>query len=304
MPAAGAAIKDTLRRRKLNPGPRAWDFLSIALTVMAADLAGHRDRSPDGWTRVFELEISVADPAFCSTQAQVLERLLGFLTTDIWRLRFIGGGFQPAPEREIVRPGDDCVVLLSGGLDSFIGAIDLSKAGHKSLAVSQSVRGDDAKQDAFAAVIGGGLNHLRLNHNVRVPNPEAMPSQRARSIIFLAHGILAAGTVSSSDEVVLNVCENGFISINPPLTDMRLGSLSTRTSHPAVLQMLQQILDAGNFWVRLVNPYQQKTKGEMLLEAKKPRTPLKTFMKEAGGVNACADLYARYFGRARRGSVR
>jgi hypothetical protein len=37
---------------------------------------------------------------------------------------------------------------------------------------------------------------------------------------------------------------------------------------------------------------------------KKPGTPLKAFMTEAGGVNACADLYARYFGRARRGSVR
>ena len=33
---------------------------------------------------------------------------------------------------------------------------------------------------------------------------------------------------------------------------------------------------------------------------KKPRTRLKTFMKEAGGVNACADLYARYFGRGGR----
>ncbi len=30
---------------------------------------------------------------------------------------------------------------------------------------------------------------------------------------------------------------------------------------------------------------------------KEPRTRLKMFMKEAGGVNACADLYARYFGR-------
>jgi hypothetical protein len=29
-------------------------------------------------------------------------------------------------------------------------------------------------------------------------------------------------------------------------------------------------------------------------------TQLKTFMKEAGGVNACADLYARYFGRGTR----
>jgi hypothetical protein len=37
---------------------------------------------------------------------------------------------------------------------------------------------------------------------------------------------------------------------------------------------------------------------------KKPGTPLKAFMTEAGGVNACANLYARYFGRARRGSVR
>jgi hypothetical protein len=33
---------------------------------------------------------------------------------------------------------------------------------------------------------------------------------------------------------------------------------------------------------------------------KVPRTRLKTFMKEAGGVNACADLYARYFGRSGR----
>jgi hypothetical protein len=33
---------------------------------------------------------------------------------------------------------------------------------------------------------------------------------------------------------------------------------------------------------------------------KKPRTRLKTFMKEVGGVNACADLYARYFRRGAR----
>ena len=33
---------------------------------------------------------------------------------------------------------------------------------------------------------------------------------------------------------------------------------------------------------------------------KKPRTPLKAFMKEAGGVNACADMYAKCRGRAAR----
>jgi hypothetical protein len=33
---------------------------------------------------------------------------------------------------------------------------------------------------------------------------------------------------------------------------------------------------------------------------KKPEARLKGFMKEAGGVNACADLYTRYFGRRAR----
>jgi hypothetical protein len=31
--------------------------------------------------------------------------------------------------------------------------------------------------------------------------------------------------------------------------------------------------------------------------SKEPAVRLRTFMKEAGGINACADLYARYFGR-------
>jgi len=35
--------------------------------------------------------------------------------------------------------------------------------------------------------------------------------------------------------------------------------------------------------------------------SKAPETGLKTFMKKAGGVNACAALYARYFGRGQRG---
>jgi hypothetical protein len=33
---------------------------------------------------------------------------------------------------------------------------------------------------------------------------------------------------------------------------------------------------------------------------KEPRTRLKTFMKEVGGVNACSDLYAKCCGEAAR----
>jgi len=68
--------------------------------------------------------------------------------------------------------------------------------------------------------------------------------------------------------VTLYVCENGFISINPPLTGARLGSLSTRTSHPVFLGLIQQLLDTADLRVRVENPYQLKTKGEMLRECK------------------------------------
>lgn len=267
----GAAVKDEILREKLHAATRAWDFLSLALAVTAADLAAHRNRSPDGWTRQLELEISVVDPDFWNAQRDLVRDLLRFLTTDTWQITFIGGGISPVPKGEPVRPQEDCVTLLSGGLDSFIGNIDLVANGKRPFAVSQLVRGDAENQRAFARVIGGGLRHLQINHNAQVPNPENPPSQRARSLIFIAYGVMAATTLAqyhAGESVTLYVCENGFISINPPLTGARLGSLTTRTTHPIVLGLLQRLIDAAGLRVRVENPYHLKTKGEMLHECR------------------------------------
>lgn len=265
--SAGAALMKEILRKKLLAEPYAWDLLSLALSVIAADLAGHRKKSPDGWTRAFELEIAVTDPSFWNTQAETVRAALAFLTTDRWQVRFIEGGMLPDRPRELVLPEEDCVVLLSGGLDSLIGTIDLVSSGKRPFAVSQTVRGDAEKQEQFAQKIGGGLRHLQLNHNAKLPKPENPPSQRARSLTFLAYGIFAATTLDrylKGDTVVLYVCENGFISINPPLTGARLGSLSTRTTHPVFLKQVQRLVDAAGLRVRIENPYQYKTKGEML----------------------------------------
>lgn len=265
--SAGAAVKDEIFAASLYPAARAWDFLSIALAVTAADLAGHRTQSPDGWTRQLDLTVAVADPAFWRTQSTLIARLLGFLTTDIWEVGFISGGLAPKPPRKPVLPLEDCVALLSGGLDSFIGNLDLAAKRRKALAVSQTVRGDAENQRAFARLIGGGLRHLQFNHNTSVPDGESPPSQRARSLIFLAYGILAATTLKrylDGGKVTLFICENGFISVNPPLTEMRLGSLSTRTANPVFLHLVQQLLDNAQLRVQLENPYQLNTKGEML----------------------------------------
>lgn len=265
--SAGGAVKYQIVKDKLAPAARAWDFLSLALSVMAADLAGHRDESPDGWTREFELEVATVDPAFWNGQRALINRLLGFLTTDRWQVRFLDGGLYPVPELYPVRPSEDCVVLLSGGLDSLVGSIDLVASGRRPFAVSQTVRGDAENQRHFAQTLGGGLRHLQINHNAEVPDPENSPSQRARSLIFLAYGVLAATTLERYHEgkdVTLYVCENGFISVNPPLTGSRLGSLSTRTTHPEFLGMIRELLAVAGLRVTIDNPYQTKTKGEML----------------------------------------
>src|ERR1044072_4372657 len=245
--SAGEALIHEIRRKKLLPGARAWDLLSLALSVVTADFAVHRDRGPDVWAREFELDVAVTDSAFWNPQSKLVEAALDFLTTDRWRVRFVEGGMVPNAPRGEITFAEDCVVLLSGGLDSLVGAIDLVVSGKRPFAVSQTVRGDAQKQEQFAQRVGGGLRHLQLNHNAQAPNPEKPPTQRARSLTFLAYGVLvptALNTYQEGNPVTLYVCENGFISINPPLTGARLGSLSTRTTHLTFLRLIQQIARA------------------------------------------------------------
>ncbi|MBY5660937.1 Qat anti-phage system QueC-like protein QatC [Rhizobium leguminosarum] len=267
--SAGEAVKTELRRKGLNPHRRAWDLLSIALSIITADFSVLRDDSADGWTREIELDVAVSDPAFWNTMADEFRQALAFLTTDRWKLRFHDGGVLPAPPKKISVLKEDCVVLLSGGLDSLVGAIDLTRSGLKPVAVSQNVRGDGLKQRDFAKEIGL-TNHLQLNHVATSPTVQET-SQRARSLIFLTYGVVVATSLekyAKGNAAPLYVCENGFIAINPPLTGSRLGSLSTRTAHPVFLTRFQKILDAAGLNVKIENPYAQKTKGEMLIECR------------------------------------
>jgi 7-cyano-7-deazaguanine synthase in queuosine biosynthesis len=263
--SVGAAVRGDIQKKHLAPDGRAWDLLSIAMSVMAADAAELRTRSPDGWTREFALEIAVNEPAFWNSAAPLIADALAFLTTDRWELRFVAGGAAAPQPARVLRPLENCVALLSGGLDSLIGTIDLVAGGTRPLVISKIVRGDAEKQEEFARTIGG-LRHLQLNDNAIVPKPKDT-SQRARSIIFLAFGVVVATALApyqAGGSVPLYVCENGFIAINPPLTGGRIGSLSTRTAHPQFLALFQDVLDAAGIRVAIRTPYADKTKGEML----------------------------------------
>jgi hypothetical protein len=256
-----------------SPATKAWDFTALALAVVGADRLVNRAMiSPDGWTREIELTVGVSDPHAWESLSDKVEEMLSFLTGDFWKLRFVEGGYHPAPPKKppLARP-ETCVALLSGGLDSLIGAIDMEGRGKDvPVYVSNRVRGDvETRQKAFPAVLGAKGRVLSLNADPRTPGMTAEISQRPRSIVFIAFGMLAATLLDryKDDEAVdLHTPENGFISLNVPLTTMRRGSLSTRTTHPRFIEMLQTLLNELGIKVQLRNRYQFKTKGIMMSE--------------------------------------
>jgi 7-cyano-7-deazaguanine synthase in queuosine biosynthesis len=274
--SSGTGIKNKLLSDKILPADHAWDLLSIALAVVATDFTVSRSNSSDGWTRQLELVIAVQEPDLWNQSKSLLQRMLRFLTTDIWYLEFISDGSKTPRPKKIAQLPQDSVVLLSGGLDSLIGAIDLRYKNKNPYAVSQIVRGEKNSQTLFASDLGS-LSHIQLNHNARFEGKREL-SSRARSLIFLAYGVLMATSLNlykEGNQTTLFVCENGFISLNPPLTPARLGSLSTRTTHPTFISDFQELLAQSNLNVLIENPYQFKTKGEMLSQCTDQKLILK-----------------------------
>ncbi|MDO8653486.1 MAG: Qat anti-phage system QueC-like protein QatC [Undibacterium sp.] len=252
-----------LRRAKYAPSTNIWDFVLFSLAVCAADLACLRRGSADGWTRKIELSVTLNEPAKWLSHTESIQGMLRILTGDFWIMKFLPGGpIPPQGTRELC--DRDCVSLLSGGLDSLIGGIDLHSQNRAPIFVSQLAHEDSARQRTYATELGGGEWHQQWSHKIGFNGPHE-PSTRARSMAFYGFAVLASSLIQST-EVDIFVPENGFISLNPPLLPGRMASLSTRTTHPLFMSMLQNLLTAIGINVRLQMPYRFKTKGEMLKE--------------------------------------
>ena len=258
-----------LKRENIAPSNLVWDFVTIALSVAAADLSCEREKSEDGWTRQIELKVYLCNPEPWRTQYNLLEKAFRFLTGDIWKFEFESHGIQPPRSIIPLETDADCVSLLSGGMDSLIGAIDLISDGFKPSFVSQEAKGDVEKQKAFTSQLAPSQQHFRWKSPISLSGRNES-STRGRSVVFLGYALLAATTLSKweTSTVDIYVPENGLISLNIALNSGRLGSLSTKTTHPIFLGLIQNIWDNLGINAKLITPYQFKTKGEMLLECK------------------------------------
>jgi 7-cyano-7-deazaguanine synthase in queuosine biosynthesis len=266
----------------------AIDLLYISLMVYYADRKISRKIADDAWTRQIKLYIPVLEIDKWNKNKELLEKMLSFLSGDIWNFEFRKREFNQKEERAFKgikrqkkKHQPKIICMLSGGLDSFIGAIDLLK---------------EEKDVWFVGHYGGGKGVIQYQKNLigklasqyelsleQFFNFFASPlngiedTTRTRSFMFFAHAIMLGSAVNQ--DITLYIPENGVISLNIPLTNTRLGSSSTRTTHPFYMRLLQQLLINLDIKVMLCNPYQFKTKGEMIKECKDPSF-LKTHISE------------------------
>lgn len=283
----GNSVIDKLKRFGVDLTPAAFDYLTLALAVTAADAFVQRKTAADGWSREIELKLSLYKPAPWIAQKNSIEKLLHFLSGDLWELKITDGGCPPpipysrrSRYHLINLEKLDCVCLFSGGVDSTVGALDLLSNSRKPLLVSHSYTHDKSLQDAIAGKLKGKGKFSRFPINAYPRPPHSLKgstdiSTRTRSFNFFALGVIggcALSKINKLKQVELFVPENGFISLNAPLTSRRIGSLSTKTTHPYYVQSVQSLFEATKINVTLINPYKFKTKGEMLKECADQKT--------------------------------
>lgn len=272
----GNTCIDAIKHLDTLPDQRAFDFLSIALSIVAADSFVLRKQfAADGFSRLLELEIAVGNATPWRHITEKIEVALNFLTGDKWLISFQSGG-ERAPSRidqlglrKFTKlSGADSVCLFSGGLDSLIGATDLTKNRNPVL-VSRASTGDQVFQERLALLLP---NSPRFSVNDSPVSPENVReiSTRARSILFLALGGIVCSALSrlKGGAIPLTIPENGFIALNPPLNMRRIGANSTRTAHPYYLSSMQEIFSIAGIPAAIENPYRFVTKGEMLVNAR------------------------------------
>ncbi len=259
----------------------AQDFLCIASCIYAADKAVARKAEDDKWTRHMAIEIPVEHENTWTRVAEELSDCVGFLTGDLWEISFRHGEKRliqkKARKRRVPfkRPKGEAVCLFSGGLDSFIGAIDwlaenqnekLLLVGHYDRHVSGPGADQRALRDVCRAKFPGRFELAQTQ--VGLSSGGVDTNFRSRSLLFIALGCYFAEILGEGTPVMIP--ENGPIALNFPLTPSRRGSCSTRTVHPNFLGGLNQILATVGILNPVGNPYELKTKGEMVDECLDP----------------------------------
>lgn len=259
----------------------AGEFAYFCAVIYGCDRLIKRDTGEgDRWTREIAVEIPVESTTRWDRCKETAERMLEFLTGDVWRLSFVENsiplfGFPFCRARrkfqKMKRAKGSAVSLFSGGLDSLAGVIDWLEENPKEslvLASSYDAHAENAKDDQSRLL--PKLSTFYPERVTRFVARSGLSSKgndgnfRSRSLTFLGNAVLAASFVGRDARIAIP--ENGAIALNHPLSSARSGSFSTRTVHPFFIEQFNILLSELGFDHKVENRYQFKTKGEVLKE--------------------------------------
>ena len=247
----------------------------LSAEVYAIDRAISRNKdSINGWTREIDVEFKVP----CAAQFQLfssdINHMLSFLTGDYWSCSFEESPTIEWCRHEKITDYDEVaqVNLFSGGMDSLIGAIDYMEANdehHKVFLASHYdsiMKGPKTDQERiiemFKQKYPGKFVYLPAEGITPMESKEL--TCRSRSFMFLSIAMMIAAYKSN----IVIVPENGPVSLNFPLSASRRAACSTRTTHPLFIQNVRDLLSNLGLPIIVNNPYEFKTKGEMVNECK------------------------------------
>lgn len=266
----------------------AIDLFRIATAAYLADASTERTRT---FTRSLDILVHVrSEDPWNDELLEKLANLLSSLSGDRWSVAVVPDESEAncgaaAETEEVAR-----VALFSGGLDSFAGAVlssrddDVLFLGHVDNGI---VKGVQDRAASWLADTGRAVDFLQIRHGSKARKVER--TYRTRAALFMA---LACAVAVARAAKVVEVPENGYTSLNPPLGPERGGALSTRSTHPDTIHRFNEILDTLGLDVTVSNPHQDKTKGELVQTAAALLTP---FAEGAALTLSCGKLDGNYY---------
>jgi len=281
-------LRHLTRSMTESPSDIATDLLEIASYLFAADQAVRRGGEAEfeygaKWRRHFWFEIPVREPDLWSSPAvsSTLRELLTFLSDDDYEFNFRKLRSPPPLDKYLDFRKNNAdsadieeVMLFSGGLDSFGGAVSEIAAGRRKVALVSHVpttKVGKPQRDLVAALNThlAGTASQPFHVQVELNKGKALGrehTQRTRSFVFSS---LAAVVAQMLGRDRIRFYENGIVSFNLPLSMQSLGARASRTTHPQSLagfSKLFSVLFEKPFAVD--NPFLWKTKTDILAELK------------------------------------
>jgi 7-cyano-7-deazaguanine synthase in queuosine biosynthesis len=284
--ALSIKIEGLEERLAVELTPRFKDLIRIAAYVLAADCATTRgsENAVDlgaTWRRDFRFVVPVLDLGFWTEAAtrRLLRELLRFLSDDSYDFSFVQGSEAQAMQLSFSGPEGapfvswghiDEVMLFSGGMDSFAGAVEevltngrqVLLVSHRSSTKMHKVQRRLVDELRTRAPKGGGVRHIAVEVQRQAKPLRVESTQRSRSLLFAA----IAGAVASvvrRDHV--RFYENGIIALNLPISKQLVGARATRTVHPKTLVGFQDLLSlVADRPVTVDNPFQELTREDVV----------------------------------------